>query len=202
MTTAAVTDGRNARSRRTRHAVVDALLALLREGNPRPTAREIAARAEVSLRSVYVHFDDLDDLFLTAARRHFVLVSGLFVEVPSTGPLRVRAETWMRMNSRIFEEFGPVHRAAVLQAPFSPTLARMLVAARAGTRAEIERIFGTELDPLAPDERSRKLAIVDTLASADAWARLRSEPALEVAAARKAVAEAIIATLQLRGDGQ
>src|SRR6188474_3694415 len=101
-----VTDGRSARSQRTRLAVVDALLDLLRAGNPRPTAKEIAERAGVSLRSVYVHFDDLEDLFLAAAKRHVELISGMLVEVPDTGPLRSRAETMVRMRSRIWEEVG------------------------------------------------------------------------------------------------
>src|SRR3954470_18279608 len=52
-------DGRTARATRTREAVVSAVLDLVNEGNPKPTAREIADRAGVSLRSVYVHFDDL-----------------------------------------------------------------------------------------------------------------------------------------------
>ena len=47
MATAPVTDGRSARSQRTRNAVVDALLELNREGNLRPTAKEIAERAGV-----------------------------------------------------------------------------------------------------------------------------------------------------------
>ena len=42
-------DGRLARSARTRHAVVDALLDLLGEGDLRPTAARIAERAGVSL---------------------------------------------------------------------------------------------------------------------------------------------------------
>jgi AcrR family transcriptional regulator len=52
MSVAPVADGRSARSRRTRTAVVDALLRLLRAGNLRPTAREIASEAGISLRSV------------------------------------------------------------------------------------------------------------------------------------------------------
>src|ERR1044072_5768679 len=67
----AATDGRSARAARTRDAVVEALLSLLDEGNLRPTARQVAERAGVSLRSVYVHFDDLEDLFTAAAHRFF-----------------------------------------------------------------------------------------------------------------------------------
>jgi len=67
-----VLDGRTARSARTRDAVVRALLGLISEGDVRPTAGRIAERAGISLRSVYVHFDDLDDLFLAAFQRRAV----------------------------------------------------------------------------------------------------------------------------------
>ena len=129
---------------------MDALLELNREGNLRPTAKEIAERAGVSLRSVYVHFDDLEDLFLAAAKRHVELVSGMLVEVPATGPLRSRAETMVRMRSRIWEEVGSILRAAALQEPFSPTLARWLAGGRAVANRDTARIFAGELAPLAP----------------------------------------------------
>jgi AcrR family transcriptional regulator len=194
MATAPVTDGRSARSQRTRTAVVDALLELNRTGNLRPTARQIAEHAGVSLRSVYVHFDDLEDLMLAAAKRHAELVSGLLVEVPATGPLRTRAETLMRMRSRIYEEVGNVRRAAELQAPFSPTLEHWLAAGRAAGRRDLERVFATELDPLPPEERKRKLAMVCALAGSQTWDQLRYP--LDVAAARKTVADAIISVLE------
>ena len=63
-------DGRVSRAARTREAVVDALLALNDRGVLRPTARDIAAEAGVSLRSLYVHFDDLESLFVAAGQRH------------------------------------------------------------------------------------------------------------------------------------
>ena len=62
-------DGRLTRAARTRTAVVDALLTLNERGELRPTARDIAAEAGVSLRSVYVHFDDLEALFVESSRR-------------------------------------------------------------------------------------------------------------------------------------
>jgi TetR/AcrR family transcriptional regulator, regulator of autoinduction and epiphytic fitness len=196
MATVPVSDGRSARSQRTRNAVVDALLDLNREGNLRPTAREIAARAGVSLRSVYVHFDDLEDLFLAAAKRHVELLSGMVVEVPATGPLRSRAETLVRERSRIHESVGNVRKAAALQEPFSPTLARWLAAGRKVANAEIERVFAHELETMAPDVRARRLAIVAALASTAVWDHIRSPQHLDVAATRAAVADAIIAVLE------
>src|SRR3954447_22420453 len=71
MTSTQTVDGRSARAQRTRDSVVDAVLDLVATGQTRPTAREIADAAGISVRSVYVHFDDLDDLFRAAADRHF-----------------------------------------------------------------------------------------------------------------------------------
>ena len=81
-------DGRTARSARTREAVVTAVLELVRAGNPRPTAKEIAARAGISLRSVYVHFDDLDDLFAAAGARQAEEVAHLLYAVDAGSAAR------------------------------------------------------------------------------------------------------------------
>ena len=60
-------DGRFERSERTRQALIEAYLDLLRE-NPRiPTAGEIAKRAGCSIRSVFERFSDLLTLSLAAA---------------------------------------------------------------------------------------------------------------------------------------
>src|SRR5258705_9594197 len=64
-----IADRRVARAVATRTAGVDALLRLLEEGDLRPPAPRIAARAGVSLRSVVHHFAHLESLFAAAADR-------------------------------------------------------------------------------------------------------------------------------------
>ena len=51
------------------------------------SAKAIAERAEVSVRSVYVHFDDLEDLFCVAAKRHFARIAPMLAPVCSRPPL-------------------------------------------------------------------------------------------------------------------
>src|SRR5690606_37960175 len=66
------TVGSNQRSRgpeQTRRAITEALLDLLRESGKVPTAADIATRAGVSRRSVFVHFSDLDELYVEAGQR-------------------------------------------------------------------------------------------------------------------------------------
>jgi AcrR family transcriptional regulator len=57
--------GRVARRRRTRKAIVEATSALLAGGGS-PSINEIAAAADVSRRTVYLHFPTLDQLILDA----------------------------------------------------------------------------------------------------------------------------------------
>src|SRR3954471_17905287 len=62
-------DGRTLRGERTRRAIVDAHLALLEEGDLKPTAERIAERAGVSLRALWTNFKDMEGLFAAAGER-------------------------------------------------------------------------------------------------------------------------------------
>ena len=56
------TDGRRLRGQRTQTKVLEALLELVAEGEMRPTAQAVSNRAGVSLRTVYHHFEDVEDV--------------------------------------------------------------------------------------------------------------------------------------------
>jgi AcrR family transcriptional regulator len=58
--------GRPAQRRRTRQAILDATTQLLRAGQT-PTLDEIALAAEVSRRTIYLHFPTLDQLLIDAS---------------------------------------------------------------------------------------------------------------------------------------
>ena len=68
-------DGRVARSERTREAIAEALLELLEEGVLRPRAQEIAKRADVAVRTVFQHFDDMEGLYSEILRRQSVRIA-------------------------------------------------------------------------------------------------------------------------------
>jgi TetR/AcrR family transcriptional regulator, regulator of autoinduction and epiphytic fitness len=191
-----LTDGRSARAARTRDAVVDALLSLLDDGILRPTAREVAQRAGVSLRSVYVHFDDLDDLFTAAAHQHFERVRDLIERIPDHGPLETRLDLFTRQRARIHEASAQVRRAAVLQEPFSHALAEVLSLARKLSRAEIELVFGSEIGRRDGLDRTRLLVELDMLSSAATWETLRIHYDRPADEAREIVAELLRACLR------
>jgi len=191
-----LTDGRSARAARTRDAVVEALLSLLDDGNFRPTARQVAERAGVSLRSVYVHFDDLEDLFSAAAHRHFERVRDLIERIPEEAPLETRVDLFTRQRARIHEASAQVRRAAVLQEPFSPALAEVLGLARTLSRAEIELVFGAELARRERAERERLVVELDLLSSSAVWETLRIHYDQSADEAREIVADTLRACLR------
>lgn len=159
-----VTDGRLVRASRTRDGVVDALLELIEEGNLRPTAREIAARANVSLRSVYVHFEDVEALFCAASVRHAERLEGYRTERVLEGPFEDRLASFVDSRARYYEVGWNVRQAAVLQEPFSPALRAVLEKGRKAIRAELVGVFGPELD--GDDGR---LAALDVITNPVAW---------------------------------
>ncbi len=193
-------DGRAARSAKTRGAIADALLDLLTEGQVRPTAKEIAQRAGVSVRSVYVHFDDLEDLFCVAADRHFTRIAPMLTPVPSTGSLADRAHGIARQRVSIYAKTDAVGRATRLHAELSPTLARILQDARALSRRDLERVFATELRGLDAARRANTVATLDVLTSADAWQTLRKLHELPADTAVSCVVDSIVLHLRAAAE--
>lgn len=173
--------------------MVRALLDLIADGDVRPTARRVADRAGISLRSVYVHFEDLEDLFLAAAHEQTLLVAGLARHVPEDGALEDRVAAYVEQRCAILEAVAPIRRAADLQEPFSPTMSRLLDYARNAARSELARVFGIELSRLGDVERRRRLAAMDAMASSATWRLLRTANGLTAEEATAAVSDALTA---------
>jgi len=188
-------DRRLARSAATRVAVVEALLALLEAGDAQPSMPRIAARAGVSLRSVFQHFADREALYAAAAERQQARIAALTPPLDPASPLAARAAALAAQRARVFEVIAPVRRAALLMAPFSPVIATRLAAGRAGQRAEIAALFAPDLRALAPALRRARTAALATLCGFSSWNVLRVHQGLTVAAARRAVTEGILALL-------
>jgi AcrR family transcriptional regulator len=188
-------DGRTARSQRTRDSVVEALLDLLTDGNPRPTAREIAERAGVSLRSVYVHFDDLEDLFLAASGRQLERVLPLLAPVTTEGTLDERVRAFVTRQARLLEATAPVRLASSLQEPFSPVIAEVYRAVRKAGLAELECIFAVELASRSARARRGLLLSLELVSSGAAWDTLRTRAEVPFDEAERIVVDNLTALL-------
>lgn len=167
-------DGRTARALRTREAIVDASIALVDEGDLRPTAPRIAERAKVSVRSVFQHFDDLEGLYAAVGDRLVERLSHVRMAVDGTLPLADRVSEVVRQRAILLEAITPVRRAAAVHAPFSPEVRSRLQAGHDYLRIEIERSFHGELQGFDRDQRRTTLDALDTALSWSSWDNLRS----------------------------
>jgi AcrR family transcriptional regulator len=151
------------------------------------------------VRSVYVHFDDLEGLFCVAATRYFGRVAPMLAPVAAVGPVEERADSLVRQRVRLYVQSGAIGRATRLHAESSPTLERIVRDGRNRSRADLERVFVRELDPLDPSERDRVLAMLDVLCGPETWETLHLHHGLDVDASARCIADAIV--LHLREAG-
>lgn len=185
-------DGRLGRAARTRAAVVEALLTLHDRGNLRPTARDVANEAGVSLRSLYVHFDDLEALFVAASHRQVERLAAVLPPLLTEGALAERLDAFLARRVRTHEVGGGVRRAAVLQAPFSPAVRQAVTNGRRVLHTEITRCFAPEL-AAAGGDAPRLLRALDIATSGATWESLRDHQNLSVDEATAQVRAMVLA---------
>jgi AcrR family transcriptional regulator len=192
----AAIDGRTARALRTREAIVDASIALVDEGDLRPTAPRIAERANVSVRSVFQHFDDLEGLYAAVGDR---LVERLaYVGLNLTPDLShdERVEEVVRHRTAMLEAITPIRRAATVHAPFSREVSARLQAGHDFLREEIATAFAPELGACAAGDRDGLLSALDTALSWAAWDNLRTLNHCTIDEARAVVLRTVSALLR------
>ena len=196
MTAAQKIDGRTARARRTREAIVDAVLGLLDAGDLRPSVEDIAARAGVSPRSIFQHFGDRETLLRAVGMRQTERVSQIVEHLPDTVPFDERVEAFVEQRARVLEFITPVRRAAVLNEPFSEGSHAGLQAFRAFKRAEAERVFAPELDARPAAEREEVVRALGAATDWNTWEALRAHQGLSVADAGAVMRRTIRALLR------
>jgi AcrR family transcriptional regulator len=177
-------DGRVLRGQRTKQAVVEAFLSLIEDGDPQPKARAIAARAGVSLRSVWQHFDDLETLYLAAGRRETEKVGPVMATVDLSLPTAERVAVFVSRRVEALETMAPVARAARLREPFSRQLQANRDQLKKRYRDWIEESFAPELTELSPEHHVDVVEAVLFTGSFSAWFALRDEQDLTVDRAR------------------
>jgi AcrR family transcriptional regulator len=180
-------DGRHRRSQDSRARIVAAMLELVKAHEVSPSAEQVAARADVGLRTVFRHFKDMDSLYREMSG---VIESEMraVVDRPFTAPdWRGRLMELIERRALVFERIGPFrrasnavrHRSGVLEADN----ARLVATLREILKAQ-----------LPPDVAATTLEVLDLLLSFESWARLRREQGLSPERAQ-AVLEAAVRDL-------
>lgn len=182
-------DGRHARRERNREAVVEAILALYREGVLWPSSEQIASRAGVSARSIFRYFADVDDLAREAVARQQEYLAPLWaIELEPDDPVGDRITSFVAHRARLFEAMGEVGRVARIRSTQQPRIATELGRVRKALRDQAAAAFGPELAALSKADRGALLATIDTLTSWEAHDLMRNDQGLSAAGTRAAMA--------------
>lgn len=173
-------DGRTARAERTRQAVIEAHIALIESGELKPTGAQIAERAGVSLRALWVNFNDLETLLGATGAALLRRQDALFVPVSSALDLPERVDEFCAQRAKLLEFIAPYARSAGLREPFSPELRTNRMRHITRVTDEIEILFAREFAPLPPARRKQTVQALGIASTWASWAVLRDEYALTV----------------------
>lgn len=158
-------DARVAKGERTKRVVVEALLALIDEGEARPTPKQVADRAGVSVRLVYHHFRGVNGLLLAAVALQSDRHRYLIFAIPPRGPPALRIKALCRQRRLYFEEMAAVYRVAYARARAGTDLEALLVGDRTLLRGQLSHTLDPEL--LARGDAGP--ALLDALEQATGW---------------------------------
>ncbi|SRR5579875_4107006 len=195
------TAGPLARGARTRIALAEAMIELLQEGEPAPTARQIAERAGVSLRLVFHHFDDLEALYEAAAAIQFERHWRHVHQPPAGLPFERRVVRLVGDRAKLYEAISAVRRAGLRVEHRSGTVARHLAATRQHLRAQTLATFAPELEDLDPATARVAADALDVATSWETWDQLRRQLGRSPAAARRTVVQLVTAVVDQARSG-
>ncbi len=85
-------DGRFKRSERSRQAIINAMMALIEQGQYIPTAQQVADQAEISIRTVFRHFTEMEHLYKELNEALRPSYEKYFVNHDLTGSVEQRVE--------------------------------------------------------------------------------------------------------------
>lgn len=187
-------DGRTARAERTRAAIVEAHLALITEGDLRPTGERIAERAGISLRTLWTNFKDMETLFEASGEQLLRQQDAAYQPISPALPLAKRVDAYCRQRAKLLQLIAPSARAAQMREPVSEQLHRNRLKHIVRVRDEVEQLFAAELERAG----SGREQLVNALLAASmwsTWSMLRDGLGLGVDQARAVMARTVAALL-------
>lgn len=168
-------DGRRRRGQNNRARIVTAMLEIIRTGDMSPSAEQVAARADVGLRTVFRHFKDMDSLYsemsVAIADELRAVVGTPFQSVD----WKDRVLELVDRRAFAFEKIAPFKHASEAYRHRS----RFLSEDSSNLVLVLRQILVRELRPPVTDD-PLKVETLDLLLSFEAWSRLRREQGLSI----------------------
>lgn len=177
-----LTDGRRERSRSSRSKIIAAMLDLVGNGDVAPSAARVAEVAGVGLRSVFRHFDDMDELYREMGDVIEARVLPIILQAPSGATWKEKLFDIADRRAQVFETILPYRISANLKRFQSPYLMQDY---RRMLRLESETIEA-HLPPAVKDDvvAARGLNVI---LSFQTWRLLRHDQDLPVDDAKAVV---------------
>ncbi|MFI5000838.1 MAG: hypothetical protein ACHQK9_13245 [Reyranellales bacterium] len=177
------TDRRRMRSERTRQAMIEAFLAVLRETSRMPTAGEIAERVGCSTRLIFARFTDMIHLSLAAADHALIEARAAAVLRNVDADRATRIRTQLEIRARTCETWLPLWRVVSGMQERSKELKARIAHVRELTIKRLENMFAPELSTLSDIERRRLLLALEAIVDFESWGRMRDWQGLSIEAA-------------------
>jgi AcrR family transcriptional regulator len=169
-------DGRNRRAAETRRKIIAAAKEMIAETSTAPTVVAVAKRADVSVRSVFQHFGDVESLFVTVVDsvRSDLVVPPL---TSSSRPLSDRIATVVDNLAQVFDKIVPL-RVAAGQFVNHPALTERGLASKNELRQATFEVFAPEFATLGEPAREELADAIGAALSLEAWIVLRRRDGL------------------------
>ena len=174
------TDGRRRRSEASRERIVDAMLELVGEGVVTPSADAVAERAGVGLRTVFRHFENMENLYQQINAVMTAEVQPMIVRPFEKQKWPAVLEELIERRSRLFERILPYKIAADVHRFHSPFLSRQVAEIARAQRSAL-----LHLVPAALRTDSMFIESLDLILSFETWRRLRRDQELSQPRARQ-----------------
>jgi AcrR family transcriptional regulator len=166
-------DGRRRRGEDNRARIVAAMLEIVQSGEVAPSAEQVAARADVGLRTVFRHFSDMDSLYREMSEAIEIEVKAVADQPFKAPDWRGRVLELVGRRGVAFEKIGPFRKASDAFRHRSRFLGDDADRLSQRLREILERVVGDAVE-------SETLEALDLLLSFEAWSRLREEQGLSV----------------------
>ena len=182
-----LTDGRRERSRSSRSKIIAAMLDLVGNGDVAPSAARVAEVAGVGLRSVFRHFDDMDELYKEMGDVIEARVMPIILQAPSGATWKEKLIDIADRRAKVFETILPFRISANLKRFQSPYLMQDY---RRMLRLESETVEA-HLPPVVIDDVAAARGL-NVILSFQTWRLLRHDQDLPVDDAKAVVRRLLI----------
>ena len=168
-------DGRRQRSDRSRRQIIEAMFELMRSGVLAPRAVEVAEKANVGLRTVFRHFEDMESIFEEMTEQLMAITLPFFQAPLRAQHWRDRLFEMVNRNARLYEFVFPIQTAAASRRPRSDFLQKQ-------HKKEI-KILRDSVKSVLPNAVAKDrilVAAIEANLAFSTWHRLREDQNLSV----------------------